>query len=490
MAAEELKAKGNTAFSAGNFAEAIEHFSAAIEKDPSNHVLFSNRSACKASLKQYAEALEDAKKVVELKPDWPKGYSRLGAAYFGLEQFDSAIDAYKKGLEYEPSNAALQQGLRQAEEATAGAGGGGLGSMFTPEFMAKLAMNPETRHLPGSPAFMQKVRMMQTNPQAMGMFLQDPDIMKALQVGLGISIMNPGDMGDAEPAPRSTPAPAKKAEPAPEPEPEVELTEDEKSKKRRKEEAAEEKNKGNEHYKKKEFDQAIKCYEAALQLDDTDITFLTNKAAVYFEMKEYDKCIEDCDAAIARGKELHADYKLVARAMTRKATAMCQKGELEAGIDLYKESLLEHRNADTLQRLNDAERKLKKQKEDSYINMDLCNEEKDKGNAFFKEHKFPEAIKCYSEAILRGPPQVNEECYKLYSNRAACYIKLGAMPEAEKDADKCIELCPSFGKGYSRKGHVQYLMKEYNKAINTYQAGLKHDPDSAELKQGDRKSVV
>ena len=45
------------------------------------------------------------------------------------------------------------------------------------------------------------------------------------------------------------------------------------------------------------------------------------------------------------------------------------------------------RNADTLQRLNDAERKLKKQKEDSYINMDLCNEEKDKGNAFFKEHK-------------------------------------------------------------------------------------------------------
>ncbi len=62
---------------------------------------------------------------------------------------------------------------------------------------------------------------------------------------------------------------------------------------------------------------------------------------------------------------------------------------------------------------------------------------------------------------------MNPECYKIFSNRAACYIKLGALPEAEKDADKCIELCPTFGKGYSRKAHVQYLMKEYNKVCAT-----------------------
>ena len=39
------QAKGNAAFSAGNFEEAIEHFTAAIELDPNNHVLYSNRSA-------------------------------------------------------------------------------------------------------------------------------------------------------------------------------------------------------------------------------------------------------------------------------------------------------------------------------------------------------------------------------------------------------------------------------------------------------------
>ena len=66
------QAKGNAAFSAGRFPEAAEHFSAAIALDPSNHVLFSNRSAAHASMGQYSQALEDARKTVELKGDWPK----------------------------------------------------------------------------------------------------------------------------------------------------------------------------------------------------------------------------------------------------------------------------------------------------------------------------------------------------------------------------------------------------------------------------------
>ncbi len=40
------QAQGNAAFSAGNFQEAIGFFTKAIEKDPNNHVLYSNRSAC------------------------------------------------------------------------------------------------------------------------------------------------------------------------------------------------------------------------------------------------------------------------------------------------------------------------------------------------------------------------------------------------------------------------------------------------------------
>jgi stress-induced-phosphoprotein 1 len=60
-----------------------EKFSQAIELDPSNHVLYSNRSGAYASLKDYTKALEDANKVVEIKPDWSKGWGRKGTALHG-----------------------------------------------------------------------------------------------------------------------------------------------------------------------------------------------------------------------------------------------------------------------------------------------------------------------------------------------------------------------------------------------------------------------
>ncbi|EYU26826.1 hypothetical protein MIMGU_mgv11b014132mg [Erythranthe guttata] len=84
--ADEAKAKGNAAFSAGNFDDAVAHFTDAIGLAPTNHVLYSNRSAAYASLNKFSEALSDAEKTVELKPDWGKGYSRLGAAHMGLRR--------------------------------------------------------------------------------------------------------------------------------------------------------------------------------------------------------------------------------------------------------------------------------------------------------------------------------------------------------------------------------------------------------------------
>ena len=63
---------------------ASEKFSQAIEIEPSNHVLYSNRSGAYASLKNYEKALEDANKTTELKPDFVKGWGRKGSALHGV----------------------------------------------------------------------------------------------------------------------------------------------------------------------------------------------------------------------------------------------------------------------------------------------------------------------------------------------------------------------------------------------------------------------
>ena len=50
----------------------------------------------------------------------------------------------------------------------------------------------------------------------------------------------------------------------------------------------------------------------------------------------------------------------------------------------------------------------------------------------FKEQKYPEAVKFYTEALARGPADKNPEAHKLFSNRAACYTKLGAWDQGLK----------------------------------------------------------
>jgi stress-induced-phosphoprotein 1 len=61
--ANTLKDQGNKAFAAKDWDTATILFSKAIELDPKNHVLYSNRSAANAGKKQYSLALDDAEKV-------------------------------------------------------------------------------------------------------------------------------------------------------------------------------------------------------------------------------------------------------------------------------------------------------------------------------------------------------------------------------------------------------------------------------------------
>ncbi|GFP81793.1 hsp70-hsp90 organizing protein 3 [Phtheirospermum japonicum] len=501
--ADEAKAKGNAAFSAGNFNDAILYFTDAINLAPTNHVLYSNRSAAYASLGEFSDALSDAQKTVELKPDWAKGYSRLGAAHMGLHSYSDAVSSYKKGLEIDPNNEALKSGLADAEAASArssrprsGPGASPFGEAFGPEMWVKLSSDPGTRGFLQQPDYVKMMQDIQKNPNNLNMYLQDQRVMQSLGVLLNLKFQTRDPKEDVEMASASNGGSAeaepvkeeKRSEKEPEPEPMEVVNDEEKEKKNRKALALKEKEAGNAAYKKKDFETAIQHYSKAIELDDEDISFVTNRAAVYLEMGKYEDCIKDCDQAVERGRELRSDFKMVARALTRKGSALvkmakCSK-DYDLAIETFQKALTEHRNPDTLKKLNDAHKAKKDLEQQEYFDPQIADEEREKGNQNFKEQKYPEAIKNYTESIKRNPNNP-----KAYSNRAACYTKLGAMPEGLKDAEKCIELDPTFSKGYTRKGAVQFFMKEFEKALETYQEGLKHDPHNQELLDGVRRCV-
>lgn len=108
-----MKDQGNAALAANNIAEAIKCYSEAINLDPNNAVLYSNRSAAYAKSNKYDLALQDATKAVEIKPDWSKAYSRKGAALAYLRRYDEAIETYEKGIQIDPNNAQLKEGLKE-----------------------------------------------------------------------------------------------------------------------------------------------------------------------------------------------------------------------------------------------------------------------------------------------------------------------------------------------------------------------------------------
>ncbi|KAG2764441.1 hypothetical protein JG687_00004710 [Phytophthora cactorum] len=118
MAAEQAKTRGNRAFAAGLYSDAVACFSEALavaSSDPNAHVFYSNRSAAQLKLNKADEALKDADQCIALKPNWAKGYSRRGSALYALGRYADAYRAYKDGLSHEASNAGLLEGLRAVE---------------------------------------------------------------------------------------------------------------------------------------------------------------------------------------------------------------------------------------------------------------------------------------------------------------------------------------------------------------------------------------
>jgi tetratricopeptide (TPR) repeat protein len=128
---------------------------------------------------------------------------------------------------------------------------------------------------------------------------------------------------------------------------------------------------------------AIQHYTKASELDDEDISYLINRAAVYIEMGKYDECIKDCDKAVERGRELRADFKMISRALTRKGTALVKLAktskDFDIAIETFQKALTEHRNPDTLKKLNEAERAKKELEQQEYYDPKLADQEREKG---------------------------------------------------------------------------------------------------------------
>jgi len=117
--AESLKALGNKAFQGRNYEEAIEHYTKAIEIDPTSEVAalcYSNRSAAHQGLKNWVEVEKDARACLHIKPEFIKGYKRLALAQRKLGNLKGALETVEAGLKREPKNKELAKTRQKVKQ--------------------------------------------------------------------------------------------------------------------------------------------------------------------------------------------------------------------------------------------------------------------------------------------------------------------------------------------------------------------------------------
>ena len=126
---EQNKARGNEAFQAGEYGQAILLYSLALDKAAElpdtpgdgkkqlfrRDLVLSNRAACFLKLGQHEKALEDAVKAHKIEPTNIKAIFRRGLALHAMGQYQEAIPVLAEAHKLEPSNKQIKQALQFAE---------------------------------------------------------------------------------------------------------------------------------------------------------------------------------------------------------------------------------------------------------------------------------------------------------------------------------------------------------------------------------------
>jgi len=118
------------------------------------------------------------------------------------------------------------------------------------------------------------------------------------------------------------------------------------------------KEKGNEAYKQRKFDDALQFYTQAIELDKENMLLYSNRSAVYFEMGKYDESIKEGEQSIEVGTNHTASYKNIAKVQVRIGNAFMKQQKYAEAVKILDKALINDRIAPTLE----LKKKVKKKK--------------------------------------------------------------------------------------------------------------------------------
>ena len=189
----------------------------------------------------------------------------------------------------------------------------------------------------------------------------------------------------------------------------------------------------------KQYDEAIKDYDKAIELNSEVAVIYNNRGNAKNELDQYIEAIKDFDRAI----ELDPKHDL----------AYYNRGNTKDELELHEEAIKDYDKVIELDP-NDAA---------AYYN---------RGIAKSKLGQYTEAIKDYDKAIDLDPDDANA-----YFNRGNSKRKLSLYEEAVRDYDKAIESKPNNAAALNNRGIAKNSLGQYEEAIKDFDEAIELEPN-------------
>lgn len=116
---EEAREAGNVSFKAGQYADAVKHYTEAVKRLPTDPKALNNRAAAYTKLLAMPEALRDAESAIKIDPTFIKAYIRKALAQQAMKELTAAIETLQKAKDMDTEKKVSEgDGFRGADRLT------------------------------------------------------------------------------------------------------------------------------------------------------------------------------------------------------------------------------------------------------------------------------------------------------------------------------------------------------------------------------------
>ncbi|EDV20339.1 uncharacterized protein TRIADDRAFT_61052 [Trichoplax adhaerens] len=536
MKANREKDKGNEAFKAGDYNEAIVYYDRSISLIPTA-AAYNNRALAALRMKDYVKTIEDCTKVIEMEPRNSKAYLRRGIAKKERKELKSAKLDFETVLTFDPENKKAMELLKDLKDESSKEQSNteneadinskpkekkkGRRMVITEvnedtEYSDTINLrNEEKSQTDDVKSSIQSAGDSLTNHTTDDKQESDSPIIinenaispKSEVIDEGITstitkITNESTElsameNDKSQDPIITPEPNYTPTVAVQPEPEIP------------EGILTIKDEGNLLYKNGQYGEALKKYSLAIDLlkKETRVnqtalaSLLNNRAACHHRIGDCRNCIIDCS------ESLDIIPNAIKPLMRRAASYEILEKYRKAFLDYRSVNVIDRSNknaSDGISRVSRALRnidgpkwrdiidgnissnveentgkakitnnEIPSPKSDSNYTEEYYIQMKEKGNSYVKKGNYEEAIKSYTQCILVRPNEVAP-----YTNRALCYLKTSQAALAEADTETALKVDPSNVKALFRRALSRIALENYKEGIRDLNLLLKIEPSN------------